>query len=166
MEWCVGESNSKMSAKLTESEGVLTLSGLISDGIENSHSDVSIRRDEHPGRLVVEVNGAAQFAHVAKVGDSWWMHLNGRIHVVHGHEPGSADSDAGEGGLTAPMPGTILEVIVKEGQRVREGQALLVMEAMKMEHRIQAPRAGEVVSVNFVTGDRVDMGDTLVELGE
>jgi len=37
---------------------------------------------------------------------------------------------------------------------------------MKMEHRIQAPRAGEVVSVNFVTGDRVDMGDTLVELGE
>ena len=166
MEWCVGESNSKMSAKLTESEGALSLSGLTSDGVETSYSDVSIRRDEHPGRLVVEVNGAVQFAHVAKVGDSWWIHLNGRIHVVHGHEPGSADSDAGEGGLTAPMPGTILEVLVKEGQRVREGQALLVMEAMKMEHRIQAPRAGEVVSVNFVTGDRVDMGDTLVELGE
>ncbi|HIH80243.1 MAG TPA: hypothetical protein HA303_03370, partial [Candidatus Thalassarchaeaceae archaeon] len=52
MEWCVGESNSKMSAKLTESEGVLTLSGLTSDGVDNSHSDVSIRRDEHPGRLV------------------------------------------------------------------------------------------------------------------
>jgi biotin carboxyl carrier protein len=64
------------------------------------------------------------------------------------------------------MPGTILEVQVKEGQRVREGQTLLVMEAMKMEHRIQAPRAGEVIAVNFVTGDRVDMGDTLVELGE
>jgi biotin carboxyl carrier protein len=40
------------------------------------------------------------------------------------------------------------------------------MEAMKMEHRIQAPRAGEVIAVNFATGDRVDMGDTLVELGE
>ena len=64
------------------------------------------------------------------------------------------------------MPGTILEVHVKEGQRVREGQTLLVMEAMKMEHRIQAPKAGEIVSLNFSQGDRVDMGATLVELGD
>ena len=62
------------------------------------------------------------------------------------------------------MPGTILEVHAKAGQRVREGQTLLVMEAMKMEHRIQAPKAGEVLSVNFAEGDRVDMGATLVEL--
>ena len=64
------------------------------------------------------------------------------------------------------MPGTILEVHAKAGQRVREGQTLLVMEAMKMEHRIQAPKAGEVLSVNFEEGDRVDMGATLVELGD
>ena len=64
------------------------------------------------------------------------------------------------------MPGTILEVHVKKGQRVREGQTLLVMEAMKMEHRIQAPKAGEIVSLNFSQGDRVDMGATLVELGD
>ena len=64
------------------------------------------------------------------------------------------------------MPGTILEVHVKEGQRVREEQTLLVMEAMKMEHRIQAPKAGEVVKLNFSEGDRVDMGATLVELGD
>ena len=51
--------------------------------------------------------------------------------------------------LSAPMPGTILDVMVKNGQRVREGQTLLVMEAMKMEHRIQAPRAGEVTAVYF-----------------
>ncbi len=55
---------------------------------------------------------------------------------------------------------------MKEGQRVREGQTLLVMEAMKMEHRIQAPKAGEVVRLNFSEGDRVDMGATLVELGD
>ena len=42
----------------------------------------------------------------------------------------------------------------------------MVMEAMKMEHRIQAPKAGEVISVNFAEGDRVDMGATLVELGD
>ena len=166
MEWSVGESSERYTAKLTDTEGTLALTGFTSDGVEQAHSEISVARDNQLGRLLVEVNGQAQFAHVAKVGDSWWIHLNGRIHVVNGHETGSADSDAGEGGLTAPMPGTILEVQVKEGQRVREGQTLLVMEAMKMEHRIQAPRAGEVLAVNFATGDRVNMGDTLVELGE
>ena len=144
----------------------MALTGFTSDGVEQAHSEISVARDNQPGRLLVEVNGQAQFAHVAKVGDSWWIHLDGRIHVVNGHETGSADSSAGEGGLTAPMPGTILEIYAKAGQRVREGQTLLVMEAMKMEHRIQAPKAGEVLSVNFSEGDRVDMGATLVELGD
>jgi len=166
MEWSVGESSERHTAKLTDTEGTLALTGFTSDGVEQAHSEISVARDNQPGRLLVEVNGQAQFAHVAKVGDSWWIHLDGRIHVVNGHETGSADSSAGEGGLTAPMPGTILEIYAKAGQRVREGQTLLVMEAMKMEHRIQAPKAGEVLSVNFSEGDRVDMGATLVELGD
>lgn len=166
MEWSVGESSERYTAKLTDTEGTLALTGFMSDGVEQAHSEISVARDNQPGRLLVEVNGQAQFAHVAKVGDSWWIHLDGRIHVVNGHETGSADSSAGEGGLTAPMPGTILEIYAKAGQRVREGQTLLVMEAMKMEHRIQAPKAGEVLSVNFSEGDRVDMGATLVELGD
>ena len=166
MEWSVGETSERYTAKLTDTEGTLALTGLTSDGVEQAHSEISVARDNQPGRLLVEVNGQAQFAHVAKVGDSWWIHLDGRIHVVNGHETGSADSSAGEGGLTAPMPGTILEIYAKVGQRVREGQTLLVMEAMKMEHRIQAPKAGEVLSVNFSEGDRVDMGATLVELGD
>ena len=47
------------------------------------------------------------------------------------------------------MPGTVLDVMVREGQRVREGQPLMTMEAMKMEHRILAPKAGEVISINY-----------------
>ncbi len=166
MEWSIGESSERYTAKLTDSEGTLSLSGLTSEGVEQAHGEVSISRDSQAGRLLVEVNGRATFAHFAKVGDSWWIHLDGRIHVVNGHEPGSADAGAGEGGLTAPMPGTILEVHVTAGQRVREGQTLLVMEAMKMEHRIQAPKAGEVISVNFAAGDRVDMGAILAEIGD
>ena len=166
MEWSVGETSERYTAKLTDTEGTLALTGFTSDGVEQAHSEISVARDNQPGRLLVEVNGQAQFAHVAKVDDSWWIHFDGRIHVVNGHETGSADSSAGEGGLTAPMPGTILEIYAKVGQRVREGQTLLVMEAMKMEHRIQAPKAGEVLSVNFSEGDRVDMGATLVELGD
>ena len=56
--------------------------------------------------------------------------------------------------------------MVREGQRVREGQPLMTMEAMKMEHRILAPKAGEVISINFNQGERVDMGSVLVELGD
>ena len=82
------------------------------------------------------------------------------------HESGGAEAGSVHGGMSAPMPGTILEILVKQGQRVREGQTLLVMEAMKMEHRIQAPRAGEVTRLHYSVGDRVDMGATLVEIGD
>ena len=166
MEWSIADSSPRYSVKLRDTDGTLTLTDLQSDGNEQPIPNISIRRDEQAGRLLVEVDGSARFAHAARVGDSWWIHMNGRIHVLHGHQPGSASVDAEEGGLSALMPGTILEVLVKEGQRVREGQTLLVMEAMKMEHRILAPKAGEVLAVNFAAGDRVDMGATLVELGD
>jgi len=165
MEWSIAESI-RYSAKLSDSEGTLNLTGFTADGQEKPHGEISISRDAQANRLLVEVDGSAHIAHVTKVGDDWWIHLDGRIHVVTGHEPGSSSDSSGDGGLTAPMPGTILEIHVKTGQRVREGQTLLVMEAMKMEHRIQAPKAGVVVSLNFSEGDRVDMGTTLVELGD
>ncbi len=166
MEWSIAESGIRYTAKLSDSEGTLNLADFTVDGQERAHGEISIARDAQANRLLVEIDGSAHIAHVAKVGDDWWIHLDGRIHVVTGHEPGSSSDSSGDGGLTAPMPGTILEVHVKEGQRVREGQTLLVMEAMKMEHRIQAPKAGEIVSLNFSQGDRVDMGATLVELGD
>ena len=164
MEWSIGESNIRYTVKLSDSEGTLNLTGITADGQEQTHGEISTSRDSQANRLLVEIDGSAHIAHVTKVGDDWWIHLDGRIHVVTGHEPGSSGDSAGEGGLTAPMPGTILEVHVNAGQRVREGQTLLVMEAMKMEHRIQAPKAGEVVKLNFSEGERVDMGATLVEL--
>ena len=106
MEWSIGESGVRYTAKLSDSEGTLSLAGLTRDGHEAPHSEIGITRDSQGARLLVDIDGSAHIAHVAKVGDDWWIHINGRIHVVHGHEPGSADSAAGEGGLTAPMPGT------------------------------------------------------------
>jgi biotin carboxyl carrier protein len=71
-----------------------------------------------------------------------------------------------EGSLVAPMPGTIIEILVKEGQKVRQGQTLMVMEAMKMEHKIQSPKDGEVSLISNKVGQRVDMGAILVEITE
>jgi len=166
MEWSVGESAKKYIPTLVDIDGKYTLNRLTEDGSEKIISKITITKDDNSRRLIIEHNGTIQYAYATRVGDQWWIHYDGRINVVNMHEAGSKDSDAGEGGLTAPMPGTILEVQVKQGQRVREGQTLLVMEAMKMEHRILAPNAGEVITVNFEAGDRVDMGATLIELGD
>ena len=68
------------------------------------------------------------------------------------------------GGLTTPLPGVVVSVAVKEGESVTAGQTLLVIEAMKMEHAIKAPRAGTVKSLKHKAGDRVREGSTLAEI--
>ena len=62
------------------------------------------------------------------------------------------------GRLTAPMPGKIIALLVKQGQKVQQGDALLVMEAMKMEHTIAAPNAGIIEEILVQVGDQVSDG--------
>jgi len=74
---------------------------------------------------------------------------------------------AGAGGsLAAPMPGTIIRVDVKEGDRVEPRQRLVVLEAMKMEHVVEAPYGGVVRAILHYAGDLVAAGDILVEIEE
>ena len=67
-----------------------------------------------------------------------------------------------KGGLTAPMPGNVLATHVAEGDAVREGQLLLILEAMKMQHRITSPFNGTVKEMHVGEGDQVDNGALLV----
>lgn len=64
--------------------------------------------------------------------------------------------------ITAPMPGSIISVNVKNGDSFRSGQVLLVLEAMKMENEIMAPCDGKVLSVNVNQGSSVNSGDVLI----
>ena len=82
MEWSIGESDVRYTTKLSDSEGTLSLAGLTRDGHEAPHSEIGITRDSQGARLLVDIDGSAHIAHVAKVGDDWWIHINGRIHVV------------------------------------------------------------------------------------
>lgn len=71
---------------------------------------------------------------------------------------------AGQEVIEAPMPGNIWKIEVKEGDSVKAGDTLLILEAMKMENEILAPRDGVVSSINTTTGATVNTGDKLVVL--
>lgn len=69
-----------------------------------------------------------------------------------------------DGKITAPMPGTVLQVTCTNGQMVKKGDVLLVLEAMKMENEIQSPTDGKVQELKVAKGQSVDAGDILVQL--
>ena len=71
----------------------------------------------------------------------------------------------GAGTIKAPLPGTILELKVRTGDKVKIGDTLLIMEAMKMENNIKSDKEGTVQEVNVNNGDSVLEGDTLVVIG-
>ncbi len=68
----------------------------------------------------------------------------------------------GDGVVTAPMPGKVLSVRVRQGEQVRSGQVLLILEAMKMENEIVAPVGGVVEEIRASEGASVERGDVLV----
>ena len=72
-----------------------------------------------------------------------------------------------EGGteVTSPMPGTVLDIKVNVGDTVAAGQAVIVLEAMKMENDINAPVAGKVMSINVTKGASVETGTLLAVIG-
>ena len=104
------------------------------------------------------------------------MRANGAVWQTHGPAgdlqieelPRFVVPDEAElsGGLVAPMPGKVLATAVKEGETVDAGQLLVVLEAMKMEHRIVAPSAGIVTKIHIEVGEQVEKDVVLVDLEE
>ncbi|EOT33769.1 acetyl-CoA carboxylase biotin carboxyl carrier protein subunit [Enterococcus durans] len=66
--------------------------------------------------------------------------------------------------MTAPMPGTILKILVNPGESVQENQPLMILEAMKMENEIVAGESGVVAGIHVSTGDMVNPGDALITI--
>jgi 3-methylcrotonyl-CoA carboxylase alpha subunit len=116
--------------------------------------------------LVVSLDGHRLRASVISDDDARVVFCDGaatRLTLIDPWRPPVSD-DAGVGHLVAPMSGTIIAVNVKAGDRVAKGAALLVLEAMKMEHAISAPGDGVVEQVFFRAGDQVKEGAELVSL--
>ncbi|NQD94051.1 biotin/lipoyl-binding protein, partial [Pseudomonas sp. CrR25] len=101
-------------------------------------------------------------------GDTLYLEYRGELHSISRVDP-IAEVEASHshhGGLTAPMNGSIVRVLVEAGQQVEAGTALVVLEAMKMEHSIRAPHAGTVKALYCGEGEMVSDGAVLVELDE
>ena len=133
---------------------------IVRDGTSFLLGDVVAEVDD---LVWITIDGRKQPAHVAKSKDAWWVHFAGHTIRLDIIEAGFSAAGSG-GGLTAPMPGKVLEVLVETGQTVTEGQAVLVLEAMKMEHKIVAAEDGIITAINFNAGDQVEQGVTLLDL--
>lgn len=135
-------------------------------------------RSEGGVELVIEVDGTAHRV-VTSIEGPRGNSAADRDHdpvVVHAAIPLGArswtllprfevhDLEAVGAGPVSPLPGTVIAVHVAPGDEVAEGQLLMVVEAMKMEHKISAAAAAVVTEVRFAVGDRVDTGDLLVAL--
>ncbi len=114
----------------------------------------------------IEVDGHRRPASVARQGESWWVHTpeGTAVFTALPRHP-VPRGQAGAGSLKAPMPGSVVEVLVELGQTVAADQPLLKLEAMKMEHLICAPRAGQVLALPFGVGDTIEVGVELVQIG-
>ncbi|MFQ6032280.1 MAG: biotin/lipoyl-containing protein [Candidatus Zixiibacteriota bacterium] len=66
--------------------------------------------------------------------------------------------------ISSPMPGKIVKILVRQGDRVEKGQGLVIVEAMKMENEIRSPNDGVVKKINFKEGDLVDAAELIIEL--
>jgi 3-methylcrotonyl-CoA carboxylase alpha subunit len=105
-------------------------------------------------------------AAVVVAGERRHVFFEGRAYPFARVDPsqGAGQGDEAGGRLTAPMPGKVIALLAEPGTRVEKGAPLLVLEAMKMEHTIKAPRAGVVKAFRFDAGDQVSEGVELVEL--
>ncbi len=118
--------------------------------------------------MTLVVDGAWRPLALAVSDDTWWVHVGtGAVRLMarpllpEPHRP----ADAG-GSLRAPMPGRVLAVLVAVGQAVEEGQPLMKLEAMKMEHTIRTAAAGVVEAVYFAVGDQVAADEMLVKIAK
>ncbi len=117
-------------------------------------------------RMRVRLEGVHLEALALRDGDRLTVSVGEERRELRVHDPLSAgmEDEIREGSLTAPMPGTVIAVMVKAGDTVEEDDPLMVLEAMKMENTIRAFAAGRVDHVNFAVGDQVSEGAELLAI--
>lgn len=125
-----------------------------------------VRGERHEsGDILADLGGMRVKATVVRSGTILTVLDQGKSHLLTWHDPGAAgdEDEAAAGHLTAPMPGKVVAIIAEVGVRVERGAPLMILEAMKMEHTINAPCNGAVAEYHFEVGAVVNEGAELLE---
>ncbi|AQA20043.1 3-methylcrotonyl-CoA carboxylase [Halioglobus japonicus] len=132
--------------------------------VRAADKDTPLRGELQGEQLLIDREGHRLRATLAQTHDGFTLYMSDGACHFHEVPPdtGEADGSGTDGGLDAPMNGTIVELLVEPNAQVNTGDALLVMEAMKMEQTIRAPADGTVDSFYYQPGDLVDGGAELL----
>jgi biotin carboxyl carrier protein len=119
------------------------------------------------------VDGQSYDAHVDLDEDTWQILIHGALYSATVEDErekrlraalGGGVADHEEFHLRAPMPGLVVSVPVSEGQAIRKGDVLLILESMKMQNELKSPRAGTVARLRVKPGDRVEQKETMLSV--
>lgn len=119
------------------------------------------------------VNGQSHEAYAAQDEDNWQVLLRGRLYPITVEDErekrlrsaaGGGVAETGEFHLKAPMPGLVVAIPVTEGQAIHKGQVLLILESMKMQNELKAPRDGTLGRVRVRVGETVEQKQTLLSV--
>ena len=119
------------------------------------------------GSWLVDTHQGRRKLWVAVSGDERLVFCDGRVHRLRLPDPEHADDEEtllGGPNLTVDMPGKVVQILVEQGQEVVEGQAMVILESMKMETELLAPMPGVVAAVHVAAGQVVAQGDALVDI--
>jgi biotin carboxyl carrier protein len=119
------------------------------------------------------VNGKSVDANVYLNDDTWQVLFQGNLYSATVEDEREKRLRAALGGrvaehedfhLKAPMPGMVISIPVEEGQTIRKGEVLAVLESMKMQNELRSPRDGKVIRVRIKPGDRVEQKETILSV--
>ncbi|MFZ5882794.1 MAG: biotin/lipoyl-containing protein [Chloroflexota bacterium] len=119
------------------------------------------------------VDGKSHEAYVNESDEGWQVLLHGRLYPVKVEDErekrlraaaGGGVAETGEFHLKAPMPGLVVAVPVEEGQQVKKGQVLVILESMKMQNELKSPRDGTVARIRVKAGESVEQKQALLSV--
>lgn len=119
------------------------------------------------------VDGRSHESYVAPGDHEWQVLLRGRLYPVTVEDErekrlrsaaGGGVAETGEFHLRAPMPGLVVTILVGEGQAIKKGQVLLILESMKMQNELKSPRDGTVGRIRVKAGETVEQKQTLLSV--
>jgi 3-methylcrotonyl-CoA carboxylase alpha subunit len=147
---------------LGTSSADVTQDGVVVDGMPARVSRIA------PAEYRIEVGGRTFTVFAIEAADGWWAAVDGRVHrlTIAEDRPagGTASRRAHHEAIVAPMPATVIRILVAPGARVARGDTLILLEAMKMELPLRSPRDGVVGAISCREGELVQPDVPLVDI--